>query len=184
MIFASAVLTGRGSWPRRCLNRRACFTSTNIPELSMPLHRITAFVLAGLLSVTVVATVLADMPLTADQAVAARQAAMKADGKVLRGAGGFTGDKAVAALQTVVDNYTKLPSLFPKDSVTDKSLALPVIWSEFDKFSAIFKAGADAATDGIAAAKAGDTAKYKADVNAIAQTCDTCHATYRQKRDG
>jgi cytochrome c556 len=150
----------------------------------MQFKRLTVLALAGLLSVTAVATVLADSPLTADEAVTARQAAMKADGKVLRGADGLTGDKAIAALQTVVDNYSKLPSLFPKDSITDKSLALPIIWTEFDKFSAIFKSGADAATDGIAAVRAGDMAKYKADVEAIAQTCNTCHMTYRQKKDG
>ena len=85
----------------------------------MQFKRLTVLALAGLLSVTAVATVLADSPLTADEAVTARQAAMKADGKVLCGADGLTGDKAIAALQTVVDNYSKLPSLFPKDSITD-----------------------------------------------------------------
>ena len=145
---------------------------------------ITAVALAGLLSIAAAASSLADAPLSAADAVAARQAAMKADGKVLRGADSFTGDQAIAALKAVQDNYTKLPGLFPQDSITDKSIALPIIWSEFDKFSAIFKSGAATAADGIAAAKAGDMAKYKADVEAIAQTCNTCHATYRQKLNG
>ena len=116
-----------------------------------------------------------------DDAVAARQAAMKQDGKVLRGAANLSGDKAVTVLATVQANYRKLPSLFIKDSITDKSLALPVIWQEFDQFSAIFKKGADAAAAGIAAAKAGDVAKYKAAVETIGGTCNECHQTYRAK---
>ncbi len=147
----------------------------------MPLTKITAVALAGLLSLGAVATVLADAPLTAEQAVAARQAAMKQDGRALKGSINLTGDKAIAVLTMVEQNYTKLPDLFPKDSVTGKSIALPIIWTQFDKFSAIFKQGADAAADGIAAVKAGDMAKYKADIQAIGATCDSCHMTYRAK---
>jgi len=146
----------------------------------MTFKKTTVFVLAGLMSMGIAATVLADdAAMAPDKAIAARQAAMKADGKVLRGANDFTGDAAVKALQTVYDNYTKLPSLFPKDSTSANSLALPVIWTDWDNFIAIFKKGADAATDGIAAAKAGDTAKYQADVAVVAGTCGACHMTYR-----
>jgi cytochrome c556 len=146
------------------------------------LNKLAALVLAGVLTAALGTAVLADT--AADAAVAARQAAMKLDGRALRGSDSFTGDKAIAALTTVHDNYTKLPSLFPKDSITGKSIALPIIWTEFDKFSAIFKAGADAAADGIAAVKAGDMAKYKADIAIIAETCNTCHLTYRAKDNG
>jgi len=145
--------------------------------------KIAVLALAGLLSVTAVVGVFADTPSTPDQLVAARQAAMKADGKALRGSDGFTGDKAVAALTIVAANYTKLPSLFVKDSITKKSVALPIIWTQFDDFSAIFKKGADAATAGIAAAKAGDTAGYQAAIKTIASTCNECHNTYRAKDD-
>jgi cytochrome c556 len=147
----------------------------------MRLSRVSIFALAGLLSVGAAATVFADTPLSADQVVSARQTAMKLDGRALRGADNFTGDKAVAALTTVHENYTKLPSLFPEGSATDKSLALPTIWQQFDEFTGIFKTGADAAADGIAAAKAGNMDKYRADVKVIAETCNTCHATFRSK---
>jgi cytochrome c556 len=136
---------------------------------------------ACLLSFGSIAVVFADSPMTADAAVAARQAAMKQDGRALRGAATLTGDAAAKVLTTVKANYTKLPGLFPKDSVTDKSDALPIIWQQFDQFSAIFKKGADAATDGIAAAKAGDMAKYVADIKIIGGTCNECHQTYRAK---
>ena len=145
----------------------------------MKMTKITALALAGLLTLGVT-SVFAD---NNDDLVSQRQAAMKEDGKVLRGAAALTGDDAVAALTTVQANFTKLPSLFPKDSVTSDSLALPAIWAQFDQFTGIFKKGADLAADGIAAAKAGDTAKYQADVTAIAATCDECHTTFRSKDD-
>ena len=148
----------------------------------MKLTKVSVLVLAGLISATTAAAVFADTPLTADQAVAARQAAMKADGRALRGSDALTGDKAIAVLTTVQDNYTKLPALFIKDSITAKSEALPAIWDNFDKFSAIFKKGADAATDGIAAINAGDTAKYQADIKIIGSTCNECHDTYRANK--
>ena len=54
-----------------------------------------------------------------------------------------------------------------------------MIWQRFDDFSALFKKGADAAADGIAAAKAGDSDKYLADLQVIDNTCNDCHATFR-----
>jgi cytochrome c556 len=139
--------------------------------------------LAGVLSMTAVATAFAASPMSAAELVAARQASMKEDGRTLKGSDAFTGDKAIEALTTVEANYTKLPSLFPKDSLTDKSIALPIIWEQFDQFSAIFRKGAAAAADGIAAVKAGDMENYQASVKLIAATCSECHSTYRMKKN-
>jgi cytochrome c556 len=147
----------------------------------MPHMKIALLTLAALLSAGTIAAASADTPMTASAAVAARQAAMKQDGRALRGSTKFTSDAAVKALTIVEANYTKLPGLFPQGSATDKSSALPIIWTQFDQFSAIFKKGAAAATDGIAAAKAGDMAKYVADIKIIGGTCDECHQTYRAK---
>jgi len=145
--------------------------------------KIAVLSLAGLMSVTAAATVLA-ATMTPDQYVAERQAAMKADGKALKGAANFTGEQAVAALATVQKNYARLPGLFPnKETITDKSEALPVIWDQFDQFTAIFKKGDTAAATGIAAAKAGDTAGYKAAVKLVAATCKDCHDTFRAEDD-
>ena len=146
-------------------------------------RKLTVLALAGLLSVTAVATVLAATPMNAADLVAARQAAMKEDGRALKGSAAFTGDQAIEVLTTVEANYTKLPSLFPKDSLTDKSIALPIIWENFDQFSAIFKKGADAATAGIAAVKAGDMEGYQASIKLIGSTCNECHQTFRAKKN-
>jgi cytochrome c556 len=147
-------------------------------------RKITAFALVTLVVGAAAAVAMADTPLSPEQAVAARQAAMKEDGRALRGSSSFTGDKAVATLEKVKANYDRLPALFIKDSITGKSVAKPIIWQQFDQFSAIFKKGSDAAVQGIAAAKAGDTAGYQAAIKTIAGTCDECHQTYREKLEG
>ena len=150
----------------------------------MPQTRLLAAGFAALFLFGGAVAAVADSPLGVDQAVQARQTAMKEDGRALRHADKLTGDQAVQALTTVAANYEKLPGLFPKGSVTDKSVALPVIWDRFDEFSAIFKKGEDAAASGIAAAKAGDAADYLGAIKIIGGTCDDCHRTFRAKRDG
>lgn len=137
---------------------------------------------AGLLLMTAVATAFAAAPMSATELVAARQAAMKEDGRILKGADALTGDQAIEALRAIEANYAKFPSQFPKDSLTDKSIALPIIWEQFDQFSAIFKKGEDAAAEGIAAVKAGDMEKYQASIEVVASTCKECHSTYRMKK--
>ena len=120
--------------------------------------------------------------MTADQKVAARQAAMKADGKALKAAlTGATGQDAIDAAQTLVQNFTNFPALFADGATNDKSEALPVVWTEFDKFTAIFTDDTAQAKLMLAAAKSGDKAGYIAAGKAIGASCDKCHDTYRQK---
>lgn len=120
--------------------------------------------------------------MTVDQMVEARQAAMKQDGGILRGAAGLTGDEAVAAARTLLQNFTNFPALFPEGSITDKSNALPIIWENFDDFSAIFAKDAATSQAMLVAAQTGDTAGYTAAVKAIGASCGECHQTYRKPK--
>jgi cytochrome c556 len=119
--------------------------------------------------------------MTNDQLVAARQAAMKEDGMLLRGAGDLTGDAAIAAATTLLQNFTNFPVLFKEGSVTDKSKAQPAIWENWDDFKARFDADAAAASVMLAAAVAGDTAAFAAAVEEIGKSCGGCHMTYRAR---
>ncbi|MEO5805277.1 cytochrome c [Devosia sp.] len=148
----------------------------------MTLRTIAAFAVAGLMLASVGASVLAAefvAPATPEAAVAARQALMKSNGGVLRSAGNLTGAEAEAAMQTLVDNFTHLPLLFPKDSIVGESEALPVIWEKFDDFAAIAMTGKTTAEAGLAAAKAGDNAAYADAIKAIGGTCGQCHQSFR-----
>jgi cytochrome c556 len=117
--------------------------------------------------------------MTVDQLVEARQSAMKQNGGLLRSAMQATGDDAVAAATTLLQNFTNLPHLFREGSTTAQSEALPLIWENWDDFKGRFDANAVHAQDALTAAKAGDAAGYGTALQAIAQSCGACHQTYR-----
>jgi cytochrome c556 len=148
----------------------------------MPNKKISAIAIAGLLTIGVVSAFAQDAfvaPATPEEAVAMRQAVMKEDGGILRSAGNLTGDEAVAAMQTILTNYTHIPALFPENSIVGDSKALPAIWENWDGFNAILETGKTAATAGIAAAQAGDAAAYGEAIKAIGGTCGQCHQAFR-----
>jgi cytochrome c556 len=117
--------------------------------------------------------------MTVDQLVEARQAAMKQNGMTLRSAMQATGDEAVAAATTLLQNFTNLPALFREGSTSPNSKALPLIWENWDDFKGRFDADAAAALKALEAAKAGDTAGYSAALQEIGGSCGGCHQTYR-----
>ena len=117
--------------------------------------------------------------MTNEQLVEARQAARKQNGMTLRNAGSLTGEEAVAAATTLLQNFTNLPEMFKEGSITDKSKALPAIWENWDDFRARFDHDAELAASMIVAAQAGDTATFTAAIEEIGQSCGSCHQTYR-----
>lgn len=151
----------------------------------MSLSRVTAFALAGMMTLGIATSGLAQdvdpaiASFTPEQAVEARKAAMKENGGVLKNAGGLSGADAVAAADTVIKNFTNLPHLFPENSVVGDSKALPVIWENFDDFTSRFAAGLEAAKAMKVAAEAGDAAAYAASLKTIGGLCGQCHETYR-----
>jgi cytochrome c556 len=155
----------------------------------MPLPKLAAFALVSIVSLGTVAA-LADNPptfvvdpkiatMTADQKVEARRAAMKEDGKVLRDAAKATGQDAVGIIDKVLQNFTNFPALFADGATNDQSHALPVVWQEFDKFTAIFDKGKADLMDMRQAALDGDSGKFQASFKALGGVCGECHQTYR-----
>ncbi|MBU1336535.1 MAG: cytochrome c [Alphaproteobacteria bacterium] len=148
----------------------------------MSIKKFSALAIAGLMTLGVVAAVAQDAfvpPATAEEALAARKALMREDGALLRSAGNLSGAEAVAAMQTLLDNYTHIPDLFPEGSIVGDSEALPAIWENWEDFVAIVETGKQAATDGLAAAEAGDATAYAAAVQALGATCGACHQQFR-----
>lgn len=118
-------------------------------------------------------------PATPEEAVVQRKALMREDGGILRSAGNLTGEEAVAAMQTLRDNYSHIPALFPEGSIVGDTEALPAIWENWEAFTAIVDTGVAAAEAGLAAAQAGDVAGYAAALQAIGGTCGQCHQQFR-----
>ncbi len=136
--------------------------------------------LAGLVLVFGVGAVFAD-----SDSIAKRRALMKANGKatgaivgILKGAP-FDLAAVQAALKTYSDAAAKEPALFPDDSKTGDTNALPAIWDNKADFEARFaKFGKDAAA---ASAAITDEASFKANFPGVVKNCGTCHDTFRKK---
>jgi cytochrome c556 len=118
--------------------------------------------------------------MSVDQLVEARQAAMKQDGMLLRESGGATSERRVEIATTILQNFTNFPALFREGAINDKSEALPVIWEQWDDFTAHLTTGQGYATDLLAAAKAGDDAAWGATLKKFGGLCGDCHHTYRK----
>lgn len=123
----------------------------------------------------------------ASDAIAQRQALMKANGKaataivaIMKG-GPFDLAVVQSSLKTFVDAAQKGPALFPDDSKTgENTAALPAIWENKADFDARFaKLGADA-NDALTKVK--DEASFKEIVPSIFNNCGGCHEKYRAKK--
>ena len=137
--------------------------------------------LAGLLVAFGAVAVLAD-----SDAVAQRRALMKANGAATRSVvgmlkgGPFDLATVQAALKSYADAAAKGPALFPDDSKTGDTNALPAIWANKADFVARFaQFGKD-----VAAASAGisDADSLKAQMPAVLKNCGACHELYRAKQ--
>ncbi|SMQ61449.1 Cytochrome c556 [Devosia lucknowensis] len=146
----------------------------------MHIRKASSVAIAGLLLAGVVGVFAQDAftpPATPEEAIAMREAVMKENGGLLRGAANLTGDEAVAAAQTLLDNYTHMPELFPEGS--EGGDALPAIWQNWEAFTAIIETGRAGAESALTAAQAGDTAGYAAGLQTVMGTCGQCHQQFR-----
>jgi cytochrome c556 len=125
--------------------------------------------------------------LAQSNAIAERQALMKANGKatgavvaILKG-GPFDLATVQNALKTYVDAANKMPGLFPDDSKTGGDTeALPAVWTNKSDLDARFaKLGSDATA---ALSAITDEASFKANMPKVLSNCGGCHENYRAKK--
>ncbi|WP_084645564.1 c-type cytochrome [Devosia insulae] len=156
----------------------------------MPSNRLTAFALTIVVAAVTTLSFAQDITITTDPALAAlspeemvakRQAIMKEDGGILKGAGALSGAEAVTAADHLIANLSNLTVLFPEGSAVGDTGALPVIWEKNADFQAILVTAVTAATAMKTAATAGDATAYADAIKAVGATCGQCHQTFRQK---
>jgi cytochrome c556 len=125
-------------------------------------------------------------------AVTARQAAMKQEGPDLRAISDYANDKgtdqatALAKTQELLALSDKLMGLWPAGTsskdMPGKSNAKPEIWTEMDKFKALYTGQKKAEEELLAAVQKGDKPAVQAAVANIGKnSCSACHGTYREK---
>ena len=118
--------------------------------------------------------------------IAQRRAIMKgvgqanADvGKIAKGEAPFDLAKVKALLSASQEAAVKMPGLFPDNSKTGDTAALPKVWQTKADFEARWKKlGEDAAALQIAIT---DQASFKAKISDFGKNCGGCHEGYRQK---
>lgn len=147
----------------------------------MELKKFAALAIAGVLTIGSVAPIVAQDMLMGDDAIAERKMLMKSNGKNLKAAFSASGDDAIAAAQTLVDNFTALAGLWPEDSMEGDTKALPAIWSDNENFLVAMNNATGAAEALLAAAQAGDAGAFGAAAKAMGGTCGACHGTYQAK---
>jgi len=95
-------------------------------------------------------------------------------------------DMAVVKLQAanIARASREMPSWFPPGSGQEaepKSHALPVVWTDHDKFETKAKVLAEAAAKLDAVAQSGDAAGVGAAAHDVGAACKGCHDTFRTK---
>ena len=122
-------------------------------------------------------------------AIKARRELMKVDGEVtkplvpmLRGKAPFDLATVQKALRTYENAAEKEPALFPPDSKTGDTHALPAIWEDDNlaDLDARFKKFGEDAKAALASIK--DEASFKATMPGVLNNCDGCHEKYHTKQ--
>jgi cytochrome c556 len=75
----------------------------------------------------------------------------------------------------------RLPNMFPPGSDQGDTKALPAIWSEPERFKAVYDAASAAMSSLVAAAAQSDRGSFGAAVGRMAAACGDCHAAFRAK---
>jgi cytochrome c556 len=121
-------------------------------------------------------------------AIKERRALMKENGEVtkpivpiLKGEAPFDLAAVQKALRTYVNAAEKMPALFPPDSKTGETKALPAIWEDTADFDARFKKLGDDAAAALAMVK--DPAGFRATMPNFYKNCGGCHEKYRAKEN-
>ncbi|MDX2171310.1 MAG: cytochrome c [Deltaproteobacteria bacterium] len=99
------------------------------------------------------------------------------------GSEGFDTEVIQRAAGAIAMSAHRIPSLFPQGSTDPKSRALPAIWTNWDKFTALAKQLEDQAASLQKAAGAEDDENLKGKVNKLTATCKSCHDQFRKPPD-
>ncbi|PTX57817.1 cytochrome c556 [Litoreibacter ponti] len=102
---------------------------------------------------------------------------MKVLGQMAKGQTAFDASKARTSAANLSAHATETIRLFEANATDPKSEALPAIWENFPEFTAQAQ-DMGAAADAL---KLGSDAEFRESFTALAQTCGSCHKTFRQK---
>ena len=108
---------------------------------------------------------------------------MKLVGSMIKGDTALDGPVVMRAAQSIAEHARAIPDQFPEGSTEKPSEAMPVIWSQWDRFVALADDMATQA-DQLAsvAGSSSDATAIKAAFGDLSRTCSACHEDFRMRR--
>lgn len=103
---------------------------------------------------------------------------MKLIGTMAKGEAAFDAAAVNAALAKMSEEASYIPSLFETRALDPKSEALPVIWDDFDAFTA--RAGELETLTGALAGSVQAPSDLGPTLQQVGKACGACHATFRE----
>ena len=105
---------------------------------------------------------------------------MKSISAMVKGEAAFDGAVVEASASVIAEHAKHMPHMFPEGSLDKPTEALPVIWTQWDRFTEI---ASGLNTDALALAEAAKTASSAKDIlpqlGAVGKSCKACHQDYR-----
>lgn len=147
---------------------------------------LTALAIAALLPLSIPTTWARSKPVQGG-VIAQRQKIMKNNGanvkQLLKEEKAGNIEEIAVNARRIEANLTKVGSLFPAGSTSDKSRAKPEIWKEKDKFQRDRKAAIAAAAQLQKFAAAGDAAAVHSQIKKLGDACSACHKSFRKPKN-
>lgn len=104
--------------------------------------------------------------------------ASQGPGLMLRGERPFDLATVQASLRTFADGASRLPALFPTDSQTGDTRALPAIWQEKARFEGIWKTLEDNSRAALTSIT--NEATFRTEMPKVLGQCGACHTPFRR----
>ena len=105
---------------------------------------------------------------------------MKTIAAMVKGDAKFSGEVVQASAAVIAGHAKHMPHMFPEGSLDKPTEALPVIWTQWDRFTGIAK---KLNSDALALAEVGKTASSARDIlpqlGEVGKSCKACHKDFR-----
>lgn len=105
---------------------------------------------------------------------------MKSIAAMVKGDAAFSGEAVQASAAVIAEHAKHMPHMFPEGSLDKPTEALPVIWTQWDRFTEI---AGKLNSDALALAEAGNKATSAKDIlpqlAEVGKSCKACHQDFR-----
>jgi cytochrome c556 len=108
---------------------------------------------------------------------------MKTIAAMMKGETEYDGAVVATAATIIAEHAKHIPQMFPEGSTEKPTEALPIIWTEWDRFTELAN---ELNTDALALAEAGKKAStaqdIRAELGAVGRSCKACHQDFRMAK--